>query len=434
MISSRPERPAVQPPKTLGDVAAPLGLGAEDLLYPGLPTPHETDSGALDAAPVVGVGAETPLSGSEPLTERSQSCQVEAQCMADVEAEDVAFLWRPRLPLGKLTLLQGDPGQGKSYIVAAIATALSIGRGFPGETDFQPVRSLIFTAEDGLSDTLRPRLEAMGADLSLIFAYDQAVDLSRADGFAAIEREVARLRPALVVVDPIVAYLGGRIDMHRANEMRSILAPLSKLAGDHSCAVVAVLHLSKARSGRALHAGLGSVDFSAAARSILLAGSSANDPGSRALLHIKCNVAEQAPALGYRITAGQFGWTGPSTLAAADLLGPETAGEQRTAEEEAARWLKELLCDGPIKSREVRREAEAAGLAWRTVERSRRSLGVRVRRVGFGEAGAWEWTLSDQRPPNDAIDRQENSLAGNGEFGGLCDGAAPDTPGRKVDL
>jgi group II intron reverse transcriptase/maturase len=154
----------------------------------------------------------------------------------------------------------------------------------------------------------------------------------------------------------------------------------------------------------------------------------------RALVHIKCNVAELAPALGYRITGGHFGWTGASTLAAADLLGPETAGEQQTAQEEAAKWLEQLLCDEPMRSREVRREADAAGLAWRTVERAKRRLGVSVRRVGFGSAGAWEWVLPNQRPPDDIIDRQENSLAGNGELGGLCGAATPDAPGRKVDL
>jgi hypothetical protein len=372
--------------------------------------------------------------GIPPSRGHSQPCQVEALCMADVEAEDVSFLWRPRLPLGKLTLLQGDPGQGKSYIVAAFATALSLGKGLPGEGEFEPARSLILTAEDGLGSTLRPRLDAMGADLSRIFACGEAVNLSAADGLAAIERQLEKHRPAMVAVDPIVAYLGGRIDMHRANEIRSVLAPLSRLAGDYSCAVVAVLHLSKARSGRAVHAGLGSVDFSAAARSILLAGSSASDPDARALLHIKCNVAEQAPAIGYRISTGQFEWTGPSTLAAADLLGPETAREQRTAEHEAVEWLEEVLSGGPVQVREVRREAGVAGQSWRTVERAKSKIGVRARRAGFGRAGAWTWMLPAQRPPSDAVDRQENSLAGNDELGGLCEGAGPDTASRGVDL
>jgi len=398
--------------------------------------------GGPDVAEMVGL-APNPQEPSPPLpaeagaykkVRSSQPPQVEAQCMADVEAEETSFLWQPRIPLGKLTLLQGDPGQGKSFIVAAIATALSLGKGLPGESEKEPLRSLIFTAEDSLSNTLRPRLDAMGADPSCIFACDLSFDLSAAGGFEAIERQVAKLRPAMVVVDPIVAYFGGKIDMHRANETRSILAPLSKLAGDYSCAVVAVSHLSKARSGRAVHAGLGSVDFSAAARSILLAGSSPGDPESRALLHIKCNVAELAPALGYRITAGQFGWTGPSTLAAADLLGPETAGEQRTAENEAAGWLEHMLSVGPVLTRELQQEAKAAGLSWRTVERAKSRLGVRPKRAGFGKAGAWEWALPAQRPPTEAIERQENSLAGNGELGGLCADLAPDRSIREVDL
>lgn len=330
-----------------------------------------------------------------PVRQPSPLVLTRARCLADVVPQAVSFLWRPRLPLGKLTLLDGDPGQGKSFIAAAIATALSLGKGLPEANDFEPVSSLLFTAEDGLEDTLRPRTEAMGADLSRVFAYEHAIDLSKPDGLAMVAQEIRYLRPALVVIDPIVAYLGGRTDMHRANEIRAILAPLASLAASYSCSILAVRHLSKARNGRALHAGLGSVDFTAAARSVLLAGSSAADPETRALVHIKSNLAGLAPSLGYRLTEdGQFAWTGRSSLTASDLLEPEISGKQWAARDEATDWLNELLNSGPVPASEVKSEADKAGIAWRTVERAAARLDVKKSRVGFGREGVWQWSLA----------------------------------------
>jgi putative DNA primase/helicase len=324
----------------------------------------------------------------------AQDMPPRSRCLADVAPQAVSFLWRPRLPAGKLTLLDGDPGQGKSYIAAAIAAAASLGRGLPESGDFQPVTSLLFTAEDGLADTLRPRMEAMGADLSRVFAYEHAIDLSKPEGLATVAQEIERLWPALVVIDPIVAYLGGRTDMHRANEVRAILAPLASFAADQCCAMLAVRHLSKARSGRALHAGLGSVDFTAAARSVLLAGSSPTDPDEHALVHIKSNLAKAAPALGYRLGEnGSFEWTGRSSLTAGDLLAPEPSGEQRTAQTVATAWLSDLLRAGPLPALEVKRKANAAGIAWRTVERAAAEMAVQKKRSGFGSEGGWQWSL-----------------------------------------
>lgn len=215
----------------------------------------------------------------------------EARCLADVQAEEVEFLWQPYIPLGKITVLEGDPGEGKSTIMAAIATSGSLGMGLPGMETFEPFKTLIFSAEDHLADTLRPRLDRLGADCRWIFAHDQPLALSGKDALAQFEREIARLEPRLVVFDPIVAYLGGKVDTYRASEVRSFLSPLADLAEHYGCAVVIVRHLTKVRAGRSLHAGQGSVDFVAAARSVLLAGSSSNDRALHALVHTKSNLA-----------------------------------------------------------------------------------------------------------------------------------------------
>jgi hypothetical protein len=155
----------------------------------------------------------------------------------------------------------------------------------------------------------------------------------------------------LVVIDPIVAYVGGGTDTYRANEVRSIIGPLAGFAERFDCAVIAVRHLSKAKGGRSIYAGHGSIDFTATARSVLLAGSAADDPDRRAVIHIKCNVAPLGVPLGYAIVDGCFRWTGASTLTAGDLLASEVRDGDLSAEDEAAAFLRVALADGPRNSK-----------------------------------------------------------------------------------
>jgi putative DNA primase/helicase len=318
---------------------------------------------------------------------------VRSRRMADVTVETVAFLWPPYLPLRKLTLLEGDPGQGKSWLTAAIAASGSRGDGLPGMGAFAPFGSLFFTVEDGLGDTLRPRLEALGADLALIFGHEEAVQLDTPEGLAEIEREIEARRPGLVVVDPVMAFVGAGTDIYRANEVRSVLRPLAKMAQAHGCSILAVRHVNKLKGGRAIYAGQGSIDFTAAARSVLLAGSAAGDDAEHAVLHIKANLAAKGPALGYRIEGGRFCWTGESGLTAGDLLAAEPTSEELSAEEEARSFLREMLAAGPAAAREVTAAAKGSGIAERTLRRAKKREGVVVRRVEAQGRAEWHWNL-----------------------------------------
>lgn len=344
----------------------------------------------------------------------------EARCLADVKAEEVEFLWRPYIPLRKITVLEGDPGEGKSTIMAAIATSGSLGTGLPGMESFEPFKTLIFSAEDHLADTLRPRLDRLGADCRMIFAYDQPLDLSSKEGLVQFEREIARLEPRLVVVDPIVAYLGGRVDTYRANVVRSVLAPLADLAEQYGCAVVIVRHLAKVRAGRSLHAGQGSVDFVAAARSVLLAGSASNDRDLHALIHNKSNLAKSGPSLGYEIEDGRFFWTGETSLIARDLLAAETSVQEVSAVEEAEKFLVDLLADGPLAANNVLAAAKQAGIAERTVKRAKKKAGIVTKREGFGHGSYILWSLPSHRGSEGTIEDRERSPAPNGDAGPLC--------------
>lgn len=316
---------------------------------------------------------------------------------ADIRPQAVSFLWHPYIPLGKLTLLDGDPGLGKSWIAAALATAGSRGDGLPGAAPFAPFRSLVFTAEDGLEDTLRPRLDLLGADCEAVLLHDEPLDLAQAEDFGEVEQALGDYRPRLVVLDPVVAYLGAGTDTYRANEVRAILAPLARLAGRYSCAILAIRHVNKSKGGRSIYAGQGSIDFAAAARSVLLAGCSGDDTSECALVHIKSNLARVGPTLAYTVDEQGFHWAGESQLRASDLLAPEATGEEVSMVDEARAFLRSLLGGGTLATAEIWAAAREAGISERTLRRAKQREGVVARRHGYGPGGTWHWCLEAER-------------------------------------
>jgi hypothetical protein len=324
--------------------------------------------------------------------------------MAEVAPEEVHFLVKPYIPKRKLTEIQGDPGLGKTWVMLAIAAAISKGLPLPGEdgkpSQVRPPASVLYmTAEDGLGDTLRPRLDAMGADVSRVTVLDglrresgERAEVTLAD-LDVLEAALAEVKPALVVVDPIQGYLGAGVDMHRANEVRPLLAGLARLADRFGPAVTAIRHLRKSGSDRAIHRGLGSIDFAAAVRSILVVGEDPETPGRRVLAHMKSNLTPLGPSLGFEIQDGGFYWTGASELSADDLLAAREPEQSRAPREEAEDVLRAILSESPLPADEVYRQAEAAGVSRSTLRRAKSRLGIRAKREGFGPGGKWLWEL-----------------------------------------
>jgi RecA-family ATPase len=247
--------------------------------------------------------------------------------LSTVQPEPVSWLWEPYIPRRKLTLVEGDPGTGKTWLMLQIAAAISQGYGLPGTEGTPQGRqdhgqpALYLSAEDGLADTLRPRLDAAGADCTNIHALtggqEQAGEtvttgsVTLAD-LPVIKAAMAQYSPALVIIDPLQAYLGAKTDMYRANEVRSLLAELVHLAEQYDCAIVCVRHLSKASESRAIYRDLGSIDFTAAARSVLMVGEELQDQREgektgeplllrRVLAHSKSSLAPKGASLVFEL-------------------------------------------------------------------------------------------------------------------------------------
>jgi hypothetical protein len=330
-----------------------------------------------------GTVAELERLASETREYKPKESDISLVCMADVEAETVSWLWHPYIPLGKPTLLEGDPGVGKSWVSLAIATAVSLGKGLPGTETIESASVVLASAEDGLGDTIRPRLDAMGANVRNVHAIKGALDFGNG-GLDRLETFIQEVRPALVVIDPLVAYIGASVDIHRANETRAVMAKLADMAEKHGCAILAIRHLTKGGTLKPIYRGLGSIEFAAACRSVLMAGSDPDNPQKRGIVQIKSNLTSPGHSIGYELRDGGFYWTGESDLTAARIMAVEDSGEGKSARDEAADFLRDELADGPVEAKQVFNDARGMGISERTLNRAKAELGIISKREGEG--------------------------------------------------
>jgi putative DNA primase/helicase len=325
-----------------------------------------------------------------------------------VQREAVQPLWEDHFYRGKLHLIEGDPGLGKSTASLDLAARVTTGAAMPdGSPGTGPAGVVILGAEDGLADTVRPRLEAAGADLSRIVALTAIVgpEGERLPALpidlAAIERAVAEVDAVLVIIDPLMAYLDASVNSWRDQDVRRALAPLARLAERLGVCIVLLRHLNKSAGSHALYRGGGSIGIVGAARVGLLVAADPDDEERRILATIKNNLAPHPPSLAFRLVgdeatgAARIEWLGESAHRASTLLAIPTTDDERGALEEACDVLRTILADGPLPAREAEREARSAGLTEATIRRARKAVGIRSERVGgLGKAGAWQWSLS----------------------------------------
>lgn len=303
--------------------------------------------------------------------------------MGEIEREEVKWLWKPYLPRGKITIVQGDPGEGKTTFVLALAALLTTGQPPPGGKPLPPMNVIYQTAEDGLADTIRPRLDRLGADCSKVMVIDEGEkELSMDD--QRLSQAIQETHAGLVVLDPIQAYLGDRVDMHRANEVRPILKRLGQLAERTGAAIVLVGHMNKMQGAKSAYRGLGSIDFRAAARSVLLVGRAKEEDIQRVVIHDKSSLAPEGPAILFSLDEERgFTWDGFSNLTAGELLSNSRGGETKI--QQAEQLLKALLESGEVPSKELLLRSSNLGISERTLKIAKQNLGLTANR----KDGVW---------------------------------------------
>lgn len=241
--------------------------------------------------------------------------------MSEIQSQEVEWLWYPFIPYGKLTIVQGDPGDGKTTLILNIAAKLSKGEGLDEKMNLsEPMNVIYQTAEDGLADTVKPRLELAEADCERIMVIDESdKSLSMAD--ERLEAAIQKTNAKLLILDPIQAYLGGGMDMNRANEARDMTKKLGALAEKYKCAIVLIGHMNKASGNKAAYRGMGSIDFFAVARSVLLVGRVEGEPNIRAVVQIKNNLAAFGHPKAFALSEDGFRWMGDYEITADEVLG-----------------------------------------------------------------------------------------------------------------
>ena len=331
--------------------------------------------------------------------------------MESVKVEQIEWLLYPFIPFGKVTIIQGDPGEGKTTMVLQIIAKLT--RGEPillnkksqkeaqqdseenlkqevlsQDNPIQPVNVIYQTAEDGLGDTIKPRLLAAGADCSRVLVIDDREQpLTMLD--VRLEEAIMQTKARMVVLDPIQGFLGTDVDMHRANEIRPLMKRMAVLAEKYHCAIILIGHMNKNSNGKSSYRGLGSIDFQAAARSVLIVGRLKDEPATRVMCHVKSSLAPEGKSVAFRLDKETgFRWIGEYDISADDLLSGDARGQKSRIAKE---FLLDILADGGMAQKKIEEEASKQGIKKKTLRNAKQELEIDSVKRG----NQWFWILSE---------------------------------------
>ncbi len=347
-------------------------------------------------------------------------------CLKDVQEEDVMWLWERYIALRKLCIVEGDPSHGKTWFVLFLVAAISNGWKLPDpETgtfnkthENEPATVIYMTAEDGLSDTIKPRLSMLGANHDNIYIIegqqredDENMEPVSMQDLSILRQAMETIRPSLLVFDPLQGYLGPNIDMNQANKTRPVLTGILRLAEEFDCAVVIIRHLNKQSTGKASYRGMGSIDFTAAARTVLLIGKDPGNEQRRVIVPTKCNISFEGVTVAFELDKEKgFSWLGKAELTAEELLYPEPkdGGQDREQNrfDEAIEFLQDILAKGKRLIKEVKSEAKAADIKEITLRRAKENIGVKT----FKKGEDWFWTLPDVQDDDGARVKTMNKV------------------------
>ena len=297
--------------------------------------------------------------------------------MQDIEVEDIEWLIYPFIPYGKITIIQGDPGEGKTTLVLQIIARLTKGEAIINEKAKQPINVIYQTAEDGLGDTIKPRLLSADADCSKVLVIDDKdTPLTMRD--VRLEQAIVETKAKLVVLDPIQGFLGADVDMHRANKIRPVMKHIAELADKYKCAIILIGHMNKCSMGKSTYRGLGSIDFQAAARSVLIVGRIKDEPEIRVVCQTKSSLAPEAKSIAFRLSKENgFEWIGEYDVTADDLLSGTAKGTKKQA---AIDFLEEFVLNGAKPQTEIMKLAKEKGFSDKTVRNAKDELKIKSMR------------------------------------------------------
>ena len=318
--------------------------------------------------------------------------QLKLISMDQVPIEEVQWLWYPYIPYGKLTIIHGDPGEGKTTLILRLAALLSQGESLPcDDRPQEPVKIIYQTAEDGLGDTIKPRLLAGDADCAQIKVIDETeASLTLLD--ERVEQAISETGARVMILDPVQAYVGTGVDMNRANEVRTVLAQLSRIEEKYKCAMILVGHLNKAQGTKSQYRGLGSIDFQAAARSVLIVGRVKEKPEVRVMAHEKSSLAPEGEPVAFELSADNgFRWLGHYDISIDDLL----SGVSREKKSDLAeKLIRDCLSDGRYPQQALMDKAKRMDISKRIIDEVKKRLNVRSVKDG----NQWFWQLPDELP------------------------------------
>lgn len=311
--------------------------------------------------------------------------------LSDVQQTEADWLWYPYIPFGKLTIIQGNPGEGKTFFAMQLAAACTNRKFLPQMEPFEPFNVIFQTAEDGLGDTIKPRLISAEADSERVLVIDDAENpLTLAD--QRIEKAIRENNARLVIIDPLQAFLGANVDMNRANEVRPIFRRLAEMAQNTNCAIVMIGHLNKASGSQSTYRGLGSIDITAVVRSLLFIGKVKNDPTTRVIVHEKSSLAPPGQSLAFSLGDEKgFRWIGAYDITAEDLLAGGEGSKTELKQELAMKLIMDFLSEGKkVSIAEINAEAKERGISERTVRLAKNSMGDKIASERQGKDW-WIW-------------------------------------------
>lgn len=309
---------------------------------------------------------------------------------SEITPKPIKWIWHPYIPVGKITILQGDPGDGKSTMMMHIISEISKGGTLPDGTEIgRPHKVIYQCSEDGSRDTIKPRLEECNADCKNIAFIDEEMHAGLTLDDERIREAIIQFKPWLVVIDPIQSYIESSSDLIMATKARKLMKRIGLWAATYDCAIVLIGHLNKNEGSKGLYRGLGSIDVAAAARSILHIE---RDGDERIVRQIKNNLAPTGDGFSFEITRDYgFRWLEKTAahIPGTDFSASDSRDTPSSKHELAAYLIKKLLANGCAPAADIKDYLKEYRIGEKTIQEVKMTLGIKsVRRMR-----KWYWIM-----------------------------------------